>query len=221
MKNSILLLALVLLSNTSFSQLKGSGKTVTKTFNYSNFDKINFEDLDGKFEVELGKPFSISVTIDDNLYPLLSVKNDSNNKELTISLNGNNNNKMYIEDTKIKIKVSLPNAVALKNNTNGLLTVSGISGNYLKIETLDNGSTELVGSIENLELKNTGNGVLNAKQLIVKNAIIKAFGNGNVYVNVSELITAKTSGNCTVINSGKAKFDASSSSSGNSRYVNN
>ena len=120
-----------------------------------------------------------------------------------------------------KIKVSLPNAVALKNNTNGLLTVSGISGNYLKIETLDNGSTELVGSIENLESKNTGNGVLNAKRLIVKNAIIKAFGNGNVYVNVSELITAKTFGNCTVINSGKAKFDASSSSSGNSRYVNN
>lgn len=205
MKNSILLFAITLLSINSFSQLKGSGKTVTKTFNYTNFDKINFEDLDGKFEVEVGKPFSISVTIDDNLYPLLLVENNAANNQLSIRLKGNNNNKMYIEDTKIKIKVTLPKVAALKNDSNGFLTVSGITGNNLIVETLDNGSTELIGTIDNLDSKSTGNGVLNAKQLLVKKATVKASGNGNVYINVSDSITSKTSGNGEIINSGKAK----------------
>lgn len=205
MKNSILLFAITLLSINSFSQLKGSGKTVTKTFNYTNFDKINFEDLDGKFEVEVGKPYSISVTIDDNLYPLLLVENNAANNQLSIRLKGNNNNKMYIEDTKIKIKVTLPKVAALKNDSNGFLTVSGITGNNLIVETLDNGSTELIGTIDNLDSKSTGNGVLNAKQLLVKKATVKASGNGNVYINVSDSITSKTSGNGEIINSGKAK----------------
>ncbi len=205
MKNLLTIFVLLSFSINSFSQLKGSGKTITKTFDYSNFDKINFVDLDGKFEVELGKPYSISVIIDDNLYPLLLVENNASNKELSISLKGNNNNKMYIEDTKIKIKVTLPSVIELKNDTNGLLTVTGISGDYLKISIIDNGSTKLIGTIDNLEIKNSGNGVLNAKELIAKNAKISANGNGNVYVNVTASITSKVSGNCSVFNIGKAK----------------
>ena len=214
------LLAVSFVSLHAFAQLKGSGKTLTKTYDFRGFDKINFEDLDGKIEVEVGKPFGITVTIDDNLYPLLEViKNDSNN-HLIIRLKANQNNKMYIEDTKIAIKVSLPMATFLKNDSNSNMNVVGITGNYLKVATLDNGSTTLAGKIENLETINNGNGVLNAKQLIVKNAKIKASGNGNVYVNVSDFIIAKTSGNCTVVCVGKAKFDVKSTSLGNSRFVN-
>ncbi len=221
MKTILITIAMTLVSFISSAQLKGSGKTVTKTYDYNNFDKVYFDDLDGKIEVEVGKPFSVSITIDDNLINLLSVIEHSGDQILTISLKGNINNRMYIEDTKIKVKVTLPNIVALKNDSNASMIVTGISGNYLKIETLNNGSTTLVGKIENLEVTNTGNGVLNAKQLIVENAKIKASGNGNVYVNVGQLISARTSGNCTLINLGEAKFGSESSSIGNSRFVNN
>ena len=220
MKTILITLAMSLITFLSSAQLKGSGKTVTKTYDYNNFDKVYFDDLDGKIEVEVGKPFSVSITIDDNLINLLSVIEHSGDQILTISLKGNKNNRMYIEDTKIKVKVTLPKVVALKNDSNASMIVTGISGNYLKIETFDNGSTTLVGKIENLEVTNGGNGVLNAKQLIVENAKIKASGNGNVYVNVSQLISARTSGNCTIINLGKAKFGTESSSIGNSRFVN-
>ena len=220
MKNTILLFALLITFCNSFSQLKGSGNTVTKTFNYSNFDKITFQDLGGKIEVEVGKNFNISVTIDDNLLNLLAVTEDANDNSLKVSLKGNNNNKMYIENTKIKVKITMPLVTYLKNNTNSSLDVSGINGSYLKIETIDNGSTTLAGTIENLDVKNSGNGVLNAKNLLTKNATLAASGNGNVYVNASDLLTAKSSGNCTLINSGKARFDAQSSASGNSRFIN-
>ncbi|KAB1156651.1 GIN domain-containing protein [Flavobacterium luteum] len=167
MKTILITLAMSLITFLSSAQLKGSGKTVTKTYDYNNFDKLSFDDLDGKIEVEVGKPFSVSITIDDNLINLLSVTEHSGNQILTVSLKGNKNNRMYIEDTKIKVKITLPNVVTLKNDSNASMIVTGISGNYLKIETLDNGSTTLVGKIENLEVTNSGNGVLNAKQLIV------------------------------------------------------
>ena len=220
MKNLILLCFVFLFSVNTFSQLKGSGKTTTQTFNYTNFDKISLIDIDGTFDVQVGKSFGISVTIDDNLAPLLVVDNNVTNNEVAISLKGNRNNKLYIEDTKIKVKITLPALTAIKNDSNGALNITNITGNYLKIETVDNGSTIASGAISNLEIKNVGNGVLSAENLFAKNAKIQACGNGNAVVNVSELITAKTSGNNSVINIGKAKFGTESKSSGYSRFVN-
>lgn len=221
MKTLITSIAMILVTAASFGQLKGSGKTLTKTYDYQNFDKVFFDDVDGKLEIEAGKPFSVTITIDDNLLELLSVVEHSGNKTLTISLKGNRNNKLYVEDTKIKVKITMPYLMEVSNNGNSGLTVTNINSKYFKSSNPVNGSTTLSGIVDNLEVFNSGNGVLNAKQLLVKNAKIKATGNGNAYVNVSGLITAKTSGNCTVVNIGKAKFDAESSSSGNSRFVNN
>ena len=51
----IISIVLALASTFAHAQLKGSGKTVTKTYNYKNFDKVYFEDLDGKIKVEVGK----------------------------------------------------------------------------------------------------------------------------------------------------------------------
>lgn len=221
MKTIITSIAMILVTTLSFAQLKGSGKTISKTYDYQNFDKVLFDDLDGKLEIEVGKPFSVSITIDDNLLDLLTVVEHSVNKTLTVALKGNRNNKMYIEDTKIKVKITMPFLMEVSNNGNSGLTVTNINSKYFKSNNPVNGSTTLSGIVDNLEVSCSGNGTLNAKQLVAKNAKIKATGNGNAYVNVNELITAKTSGNCTVINSGKAKFDSESSSSGNSRFVNN
>lgn len=220
MKTIITSIAMILVTTLSFAQLKGSGKTISKTYDYQNFDKVLFDDLDGKLEIEVGKPFSVSITIDDNLLDLLTVVEHSVNKTLTVALKGNRNNKMYIEDTKIKVKITMPFLMEVSNNGNSGLTVTNINSKYFKSNNPVNGSTTLSGIVDNLEVSCSGNGTLNAKQLVAKNAKIKATGNGNAYVNVNELITAKTSGNCTVINSGKAKFDSESSSSGNSRFVN-
>ena len=71
--------------------LNGSGKIISKTFDNKDFDKIELKDFDGKVEIEVGKPFSISIDIDDNLEKLLSVK--ENNGKLKIEFEGNENNK--------------------------------------------------------------------------------------------------------------------------------
>ncbi|MBC7606401.1 MAG: DUF2807 domain-containing protein [Burkholderiales bacterium] len=198
-------IAVIWMSTASFAQLKGSGKTVTKTFDYQNFDKVFFEDLDGKLEIEVGKDFGISITIDDNLLNLLSVVEHSGEKTLTVSLKGNRNNKMYIEDTQIKIKITMPFLMEVSNDGNSGLRVSNLNNKYCKSTNPANGSTTLSGIVDQLEISCSGNGNLSAENLIAKNAKVTCRGNGSAKVNVSEVLQRSTSGNGNISNIGKAK----------------
>jgi hypothetical protein len=88
------------------AQLKGSGEIITKTYGFKNFDKVNFENLDGVLEVEIGKPFSINVTIDENLENIFSINENGSEHELTVAFKDNWNNNKYIENTNFKIKIT-------------------------------------------------------------------------------------------------------------------
>ena len=204
MKKLFIAIILIGSSIVANAQLKGSGKTVSKTYDFQNFNKVNFDDLDGTLEIEVGKPFSISVIIDDNLVNLLSVVENSENKNLTICLKGNRNNKMYIEDTKIKVKITMPFLTEVSNNGNSGLIVTNINSKYFKSSNPVNGSTTLSGIVDELEVINSGNGNLNAKKLITKKAKIICKGNGSATVNVSDEIVKKSSGNGSISNIGKA-----------------
>jgi Putative auto-transporter adhesin, head GIN domain len=217
-----LILAIVLTIASTFAnaQLKGSGKTVTKNYNFKNFDKIYFDDLDGKIELEIGTTWTISVTIDDNLEKLLSFDQDKSDAALTLFFKGNYNNKMYVEDTNIKIKITMPSIKGLRHNGNSSLIVTNCNTNNLKIDNLDNAFTKISGTVNYLIIRNSGNGNLYADKLFAKTAVIKCSGNGNATVNVSDKIIGKTSGNGNIINKGAAKFDSESSISGNGSLIN-
>lgn len=79
----------------------------------------------------------------------------------------------------------------------------------------------VTGNILKLDIENKGNGNLNAKKLVAKEASIVCKGNGSVVVNVIEKISAIARGNGNVKNIGEAKFDNNSSKSGNGALINN
>ena len=130
----IITLILTLVASITNAQLRGSGKTITKTYDYQNFDKLNFQDLDGTILVEIGKTWHVEVTIDDNLLPLLTFEEDKNEFLLKIFFKGNQNNKKYIEDTNIEIKITMPESSVIKHDGNSELIVSGIVGRYFRLE---------------------------------------------------------------------------------------
>ena len=215
MKTLMITIAAVLISMLSQAQLRGSGQTVTKTYDYQNFNKVNFDDLDGKLEIEVGKSFGISITIDDNLLYLLSVIENLGDKQLKIALKGNRNNKMYIENTKIKVFITVPFLLEVSNNGNSGLAVTNMNSNNFKSINPVNGSTTLSGIVDNLEVICRGNGNLYADKLTTKNAKIICQGNGNAKVNVSDSVTGLASGNGNVQNIGNAQFSSDSKTSGN------
>lgn len=195
------------------SPLKGSGKIVNKTFEYKNFDKVELNNLDGTIELVIGKPFAVSIAIDDNLEPLLSVK--ENDGKLQIELKGNNNNKMYIEETNIKVSISMPEISVLEHMGNSNLKVTGISGRYFRIKNRGNGNAVISGSIDELDIICRDNGNVNAKDVIAKSVKINRSGNGNVYINTDNTFIANSSGNGNVVNEGIGMADSNSSASVN------
>lgn len=173
MKTIITTIAFLVASMVANAQLKGSGKTITKTYDYQNFEKINLEDFDGRIEIEVGKPYGVSVTIDDNLLDLLTVNENKSNQAISLSLKGNYNNKIYIEDTKIKIKISLPKLISIVHRGNSGLIIANYKGENLKIDNSSNGSISIFGEVITLEIKNDGNGNISAEKLVTQNAKIK------------------------------------------------
>jgi len=220
MKTVLMTIAATLITFLSSAQLKGSGKIITKTYDFKNFDKVYFENLAGNLEVEIGKPFSISVTIDDNLIDIFSITENTNEYELTLSFKDNWNNKKYIENTNFKVKITMPEASVIKNTGNSNLTIKNIFGRYFRIENTGNGDTSISGLIDSLDVVKSGNGNINSGKLIAKKAVVKNTGNGDVIVNVTQEITAKLNGNGDIKNIGKAKFDANSNKTGNGDLIN-
>jgi hypothetical protein len=220
MKKIIFLLAIAAGTIAAPAQnkpLNGSGKTVTKTFSFSQFDKISLEDLGGNVTVSIGKPFSIQVIIDDNLVQILTVK--ENGGKLTIALAGNEKNKLYLEKTNISINISMPEISVLQNDANCNVVVQNIVGRYVRAENYSNGDILLSGTIDELEVKKEGNGNINAAKLIAKMATAAVHGNGDVIVNVTETLEVSGAGNGNVTNTGKGSLKAGSDIKGNGDII--
>ncbi|NBB23342.1 hypothetical protein GVN20_28585 [Runella sp. CRIBMP] len=206
---------MVLFAQAQRGPLRGTGKVVQKSYNIRDFDKINLEDLDGKIEVEIGKTFSIKIEIDENLESLLHVGKDEKEGVLTIGLQGNASNKLYVEGTRIKVKVTMPEASVIQHRGNSNLHVTGIIGRYFRLENSGNGNAILQGNIDELDIKKDGNGDVNALNLIAKTAKVKSYGNGKVDVHAQISLTAHGSGNGNVGQFGPGKVEHISGIMGN------
>ena len=216
---SATLLVTIQMGFCQMGALKGSGKIVTKTFAFQDFDKLQLNDLDGSVEVEVGKPYSIKISIDDNLEPLLTVS--ETNKMLTAALNKNENNRRYVENSNIKITISVPALNGVVHNGNSDAFITGLKNSNFSAKSTGNGNLVLAGTSDNIEIEKAGNGNVEAAKLIVKNAKIVSVGNGDVRVNASETFTADGTGNGDIINKGKAKPSANSKQKGNGEIINN
>ncbi|MFM2361800.1 MAG: hypothetical protein RLZZ316_702 [Bacteroidota bacterium] len=218
------LAVLILLLGTSTSglaqqrkPLKGSGKLVNKVFNDTGFDKINLYDLDGEVVITVGKPFAVAISIDDNLEPLLETTVTAGT--LQLQLKNNESNRMYIEDTHIKINISLPEISVLQHSGNSSLQVTGVVGRYLRLNHAGNGDAALTGTIDELEIIKSGNGDVNAGALIAKKVTINKSGNGNCTFFTNQTFIANGSGNGDIINKGTGIANAKSTLSGNGEIL--
>jgi hypothetical protein len=93
MTKLIIAIVLTLASTFAKAQLRGSGITITKNYDYKNFDNLLLQDLDGKIDVVLSTEFKITVTIDDNLLSLLFFEENQIENELKIGFKNNFKNK--------------------------------------------------------------------------------------------------------------------------------
>jgi uncharacterized membrane protein YphA (DoxX/SURF4 family) len=200
-------------TNAQMKPLNGSGKIINKTYDYKNFDKIEVQDMAGIITVEVGKPFAITAAIDDNLAPLLKIT--ESNGELKLQLAGNRSNKLYIEETNIEIKISMPSITAALHSANSKLLIEGINSKKFRIKSNENGTVIIKGTAEELEIVCADNGSVKATEMLAQKVDIIKRGNGNVYLKTNNTFAAKGHGNGDIINEGNGRADAGSGVQGN------
>lgn len=219
-QGSAMLLAIIMFTTNSFRSiaqskpLNGSGKLVVSNFDYHDFDMLLFSDMNGEIEVVVGKPFSITLLADDNLNDQIMVSEKQG--QLCVVFEGNKNNRLYIENTNIKLLITMPEVSVVEQYGNSNCTITGINERYLRIQNRGNGNISAGGAVDNLDIIKRDNGNIDASMLETKNAIVKSSGNGNVYINTVNSFEAHVSGNGIIRNRGSGKSSSNSSATGNS-----
>lgn len=213
MKKIIMLVAILLAFNTSFSfaqggwnALKGSGKIVTLRPNTIDFDKIE-TNLPGKIIIEVGKAKSLEIEIDDNLSNFLTIKEDDKEHKLTFKFDlQEKKEKIWVQNTNIVVRVSMPEMSVFTQKSNGDAEVNGLYGRYFRAENYGNGNIILRGAkIDVCDIESQGNGDINAANLTATKAKVRLKGNGNVRFNATDSYEAKLNGNGDIQNSGTGK----------------
>ena len=209
MKHYSLLICLFILLSFSLQgqtdPFTGSENTKTQNYDYTNFDRISILDLDGITEIEVGKPFSVQTSIKDKYSQILEVK--ENGRELVIIFKYTKDNNKYIKKPNIKVKISCPSLDSLYKRGNSEIFVSIYSQKSLSMTNEGNGSATLKGFVEQTNLKNDGNGKLNARYLSSDTVQVKSFGNGDIVVNAKNKLEGERNGNGKIIQTGNAKLN--------------
>jgi Putative auto-transporter adhesin, head GIN domain len=183
--------------------LRGSGKLVTVTPDIANFDKIELN-MHATTIIEVGKPNSMSIEVDDNLVKFLDVKTGVLDNTLTIKFKSIKRG--WIESGNPVIRISVPTLTAFKQTWNGKTTINGVNGNRFQAENSGNGIIILRGSkVDNLDLISDGNGEIDADNLTATTAKVKANGNNNTHFNATNSYAAHLNGNGEIVNKGQGK----------------
>ncbi len=216
----LIFLSLPFLAVSQRGPLTGKGNTIEKKVDIANFDKVELVDLaDAVIEIEVGKAWSVSIKIAENLFPLLSVEKEDTENLLKIKLKGNDRNRLYIEDSKITIRITMPEASVVRNTGNQNVFVNGIVGRYFRAEVRGNGKLVASGSIDELDIQQQGNGDVDTSGVTAKLARVKKQGNGNIYVNSLLSLQANGSGNGNVVQRGPGSIHPLSGITGNGEVI--
>lgn len=159
-------------------------------------------DIDGETEITTGDSFNIEIKMREKYLPILFVT--ENNNELQIKFNYTRENNKYIFDPRIRIKITCPSLTEVYKQGNSSVRIRLKKQDRFILFNEGNGSAALSGEVEELILKNGGNGKTDARKLVAKNVQVESFGNGNVEVNASDTIAGIRNGNGLIIQQGKA-----------------
>lgn len=198
----VLFLAITTASLGQSDPFTGSEKSTKKLYNFSNFSKISLLDIDGNTEIEVGDSFKIEINMREKYLPILFVTETNN--ELQIKFNYTRENNKYIFDPRIRIKITCPKLTEVNKQGNSSVGIRLQNQSFFFLSNEGNGSATIKGKVEDLILKNGGNGKTDAGFLIAKNVQVESFGNGNVFINAREKAKGKRSGNGLILQKGKA-----------------
>jgi hypothetical protein len=189
MKKTILFLSLTMLVMSGchqFGHATGSGTMKVEKRTVPSFNAVS---ISGAYEVEIvvQKEQSFEIEGDDNLLPLITT--DVRGSVLDIS-----NTKSFSTKNTPHLRISVPNLDGISTSGASDIVISGVKSDEFNIEVSGAGSMQVSGETKALEIKQSGAGNVDAKDLHAERVNVESSGAASADVYASEELRASVSG---------------------------
>lgn len=166
--------------------IKGSGDIVTESRDVKDFTRIKSK---GSFDIniEVGKDYSLKITFDDNLIDIITTEVRGNTLYL-------DSEESYQAHHSCKIDITVPDLNMVSLSGSGDISITNI--NTDKFEYVISGSGELTasGKVNELELRISGSGDIDTRELIAKTVHATVSGSGDIKLYAEETFEGRVSG---------------------------
>jgi hypothetical protein len=184
----------------SKSKVEENGNITTKALTVPFFRTVH---IDGNFIVDITSGDtvqSVQVTASSNIVPLVQANVNSQILRLRIK-------RGYTIITKqpVMIKIGLKDLRALSVEGSSQATAAGINARLFELVTNGTARATLSGQANQIDIRVSGAGLVDASKLKASNASINISGSGNVHVFASNELIANISGSGNVVYAGNPK----------------
>ena len=178
-------------------KVTGSGVRKTEKRDLSAFKSI---EMQGAFELQATcqKPQSFELEGDDNILPLIQV--DVRDGVLHIRTEQN-----YSSSEAVVVRLSVPNLESVKATGAGKFRIYDLKNDSFEVRSTGAATVTVSGKTENVEIHNTGAGIVDAHSLHAEKANVSSTGAARVEVYASEQLDVTVSGVGAVRYSGDPK----------------
>ena len=172
--------------NFDWKGVKGSGHVITEQREASGFHGV---DVGGVYQVDVtaGKDYSVTVEADDNLVPLIRTEVDGGILKIQ-------SDRRISPKSNIRVTVTMPNIDSVEVSGVANVTVNGVKGDDLSIDSSGASKVAVNGESTKLNVEVSGATHVDAASLQVDEATVAASGASNVAVSVSRVLDAHASG---------------------------
>ncbi len=169
---------------------KGSGVSASETRALGQFSAVDLAGV-GKLILKVGdgSSYSVKVTADDNLLPLVETKVSGDT--LTIALK---DSVSMTNSSSFVYEVTAPRIEKLASSGAAAIEGSGFNGGKLLLDVSGVGSVKLNGRVETFRADLSGAGSLNATGLVANDVKVDLSGVGSADVYADQRIRANVSG---------------------------
>jgi hypothetical protein len=175
--------------DSTIETIEGSGNVVTEMRELSAFHAVELNGA-GEVTIEPGDGASITLAVEDNLIPYLTISVTGG--RLIIGVREN----IALQNKEMMIyRVTYPDALdELVIGGNGSMTVTSV-GEGMTARINGAGTITMIGSGDTLNVEINGNGAINARDFAVNEAKATINGMGVITVNASDSLDVSIGGN--------------------------
>lgn len=202
--------ALFLVGCSTLTGVRGSGDVVSETREVSDFDGVDLSG-EGHVTITIGDEFSLVISAEDNIMPLLT-------SEVSDGVLVLGTSESISPTEEIDYEVTLPLVSLLEVSGSGRIDASGvvaedlgldvsgsgalqaedISVTSLQAEVSGSGQVGVSGETDHVQVSISGSGALEGENLIARTGVVNVSGSGSVVVGVTDDLEVDVSGSGSV-----------------------